>query len=129
VTAVKLMRAGAAACAITLIISLALVPGHQGRALQGDPEPHRGPGSDVNMLITLAMVFGFVVIALWLWMGGGKRPGQELGADPVHGAVWPGDAGADQRQTHGIGASSQRGIHAARAGSQFGDRGLRRDSP
>jgi hypothetical protein len=67
-TAVKLMYAGAALSAVTLIISLALIPGIKAALRRANPGLTAAQVSDVNTLITLAMIFGLVVIAGWLWM-------------------------------------------------------------
>ena len=75
-TAVKLMYAGAAVSAVTLIISLALVPGIKAALRTAHPSLTAAQVSDVNTLITLAMVFGLVVIALWLWMARANGQGR-----------------------------------------------------
>jgi hypothetical protein len=67
-TAVKLMYAGAAVSTVTLIIALALIPAIKAALRKAHPSLTAAQVSDVNTLITLAMVFGLVVIALWLWM-------------------------------------------------------------
>lgn len=67
-TAVKLMYAGAAVSAVTLIISLALVPAVKDALTKATPGLTAAQVSYVNMLIVLAMVFGLAVIAVWLWM-------------------------------------------------------------
>ena len=74
--AVRLMYAGAAVSTVNLIIMLAFIAdikayhtvlGHRLTAAQV---------SHVNMLITLAMVFGLAVIALWLWMARANGQGR-----------------------------------------------------
>lgn len=67
-TAVKLMYAGAAVNAVTLIISLALIPAVKAALRTATPGLSAAEVSAVNMLIVLAMVFGLAVIAVWLWM-------------------------------------------------------------
>ena len=67
-TAVKLMYVGAAVNAVTVIISLALVPAIRAALRTADPSLTAAQLSDVNRLITLAIVSSLVVIALWLWM-------------------------------------------------------------
>jgi hypothetical protein len=67
-TAVKLMYAGAAVSAVTLIISLALVPAVKAALRKMAPGLTSAQVSDVNILIMLAMVFGLAVVAVWLWM-------------------------------------------------------------
>ena len=93
-TAVKLMYAGAAVSAVELIIGLALIIvdikaaargqflGHS-LAAPSETAHHHGvdslrPGRDRPVAVD----------------GAGERPGPELGAHPVHGAVRPGDAAA-----------------------------------
>ena len=67
-TAVKLMYAGAAVSAVTLVISLALVPAVTAALGKATPSLTAAQASDVNELIVLAMVFGLAVVAVWLWM-------------------------------------------------------------
>ena len=67
-TAVKLMYAGAAVSAVTLIISLALIPAVGAVLGNATPSLTAAQVSHVNILITLAMVFGLAVIAVWLSM-------------------------------------------------------------
>jgi hypothetical protein len=87
--AVRLMYAGAAVSTVNLIILLAFIGDIKAyHAVLG----HRLTAAQVSHLssfIPLAIVSGLVPIAL--------RPGPELGTQPVHGAVRPGDAAADQR--------------------------------
>jgi hypothetical protein len=64
-TAVKLMYAGAAVSAVTLIISLALIPAIGAALGNATPSLTAAQVSHVNILITLAMVFGLAVIAVW----------------------------------------------------------------
>ena len=67
-TAVKLMYAGAAISAVTAIIVLALIPAIKAALRTANPSLTAGQVGDVNVLITLAIVFGLVTAALWLWM-------------------------------------------------------------
>ena len=67
-TAVTLMYAGAAVSAVTVIIALALIPAVKAALRTAHPGLTAAQVSDVNTLITLAMVFGLAVIAAWLWM-------------------------------------------------------------
>ncbi len=75
-TAVKLMYAGAAVSAITLIVSLALIPAVKATLGKATPGLTAAQVNDVNMLITLAMVFGLVVMVLWLWMARASGQGR-----------------------------------------------------
>jgi hypothetical protein len=76
-TAVKLMHAGAAASAIGLILGLALIvvdikAAARGRFLgQSLTAPQMRP-----FVITVWIVFGLVVIALWLWMARANGQGR-----------------------------------------------------
>jgi hypothetical protein len=74
--AVKLMYAGAAVSAVTLVISLALVPAV--RAALGNTAPGLTAAqvSDVNILIVLAMVVGLAVVAVWLWLARANARGR-----------------------------------------------------
>ncbi len=67
-TAVTLMYAGAAISTVTVIIALALIPAIKAALRTAHPSLTAAQVSDVNTLITLAMVFGLAVIAAWLWM-------------------------------------------------------------
>ena len=67
-TAVKLMYAGAAISAVTLIISLALVPAVKAALSKTASGLTAAQVSNVNMLIVLAMAVGVAVVAVWLWM-------------------------------------------------------------
>jgi hypothetical protein len=66
--AVTLMCAGAAVSTVTVIIALALIPAVKAALGTATPSLTAAQVSDVNTLITLAMLFGLAVIALWLWM-------------------------------------------------------------
>ena len=67
-TAVTLMYAGAAVSTVTLIIALALIPAVKAALRTAHPALTAAQVSDVNTLVTLAMVFGLAVIGVWLWM-------------------------------------------------------------
>jgi len=75
-TAVKLMYAGAAVSTVTLIIALALIPAIKAAPGTAHPSLTAAQGSDVNTLITLAIVSGLAVIALWLWMARASGQGR-----------------------------------------------------
>jgi hypothetical protein len=75
-TAVTLMYAGAAVSTVTVIIALALIPAVKAVLRTAHPGLTAAQVSDVNALITLAMVFGLAVIALWLWMARAAGQGQ-----------------------------------------------------
>jgi hypothetical protein len=78
-TAVKLMYAGAAVWTVNLISALVFIiggnkAGHatmNGHVLTAAQASHLRP-----LLITVAMVFGLVVIALWLWMARANGQGR-----------------------------------------------------
>jgi len=65
-TAVKLMYAGAAVSAVGLIIGLALIIVDIKAAARGQFLDH-SLAAQKPLVITLWIVFGLVVIALWLW--------------------------------------------------------------
>ena len=71
-TAVKLMYAGAAVSAVYLIILLAIVIGDI-KAVHASWNGHRLATAPS---ITLGIVSGLVVIALWLWMARANRQGR-----------------------------------------------------
>ena len=75
-TAVKLMYAGAAVNAVTVIIVLALIPAVKAGLGKANPSLTAAQVRDVNVLITLAVVFGLVVVALWLWMARANGKGR-----------------------------------------------------
>ena len=75
-TAVTLMYAGAAVSTVTVIIALALIPAIKAALRTAHPSLTAAQVSHVNTLITLAMVFGLAVIALWLWMARANGPGR-----------------------------------------------------
>jgi hypothetical protein len=74
--AVKFLYAGAAVSAVTLIISLALIPAIKAALRKATPGLTAAQVSDVNTLIALAMLAGLVVIALWLWMARANSRGR-----------------------------------------------------
>jgi hypothetical protein len=74
-TAVKLMYAGAAASAVGLIIGLALIivdieAAARGRFLGHSLAAHK------PLVITVWIVFGLAVVALWLWMARANGQGR-----------------------------------------------------
>ena len=75
-TAVKLMYAGAAVSTVTLIIALALIPAIKAALRTAHPSLTAAQVSDVNTLITLAMLLGLVAIAVWLWMARANGQGR-----------------------------------------------------
>ena len=75
-TAVKLMYAGAAVSAVTLIISLALVPAIMAALRKATPRLTAAQVSDVTMLIVLALAFGLAVVALWVWLARANGQGR-----------------------------------------------------
>jgi hypothetical protein len=75
-TAVKLMYAGAAVSTVTVIISLALIPAIKAALGTATPSLTAAQLSHVNMLITVAMISGLAVIAVWLWMARANGQGR-----------------------------------------------------
>jgi hypothetical protein len=75
-TAVKLMYVGAAVNAVTLIISLALVPAVKAALRMAPPGLTAAQVSGVNILIMLVMLFGLTVVAMWLWMARANGQGR-----------------------------------------------------
>jgi len=75
-TAAKLMYAGAAVSTVTLVIALALIPAIKAALRKAHPSLTAAQVSHVNTLIALAIVFGLVVIALWLWMARANGQGR-----------------------------------------------------
>ena len=96
--AVKLMYAGAAISAVSLVISAGHHRRHQGRDQEGAAEPDRHPGQPAEHVHHRAGRGvrrdrrGAVAMD-----GAGERPGQELGADLVHRAVRAGHPGPVRR--------------------------------
>ena len=74
-TAVKLMYAGAAATAAELIIGLALIIVDTQAAARGQFLGH-SLAAHKPLVITVWIVFGLAVIALWLWMARANGQGQ-----------------------------------------------------
>jgi hypothetical protein len=66
--AVKLMYAGAAISAISVITVLALIPAVKAALRTASPSLTAAQVRDVNVLLTLGVVFGLVPVILWLWM-------------------------------------------------------------
>ena len=76
-TAVKLMYAGAAVGAVELVIVLAMVIGDVKGAVRGRFLGHSLTAPQMKpLIITVVMVGGLVVIALWLWMARANRQGR-----------------------------------------------------
>ena len=67
-TAVKLMYAGAAISIAIVITELALIPAIKAALRAAHPSLTAAQVRSVNVLLTLEIVFGLVVVALWLWM-------------------------------------------------------------
>jgi hypothetical protein len=74
-TAVKLMYAGAAVSAVELIIGLALVIVDIKAASRGQFLGH-SLAAQKPLVITLWIVFGLVMIGLWLWMARANGQGR-----------------------------------------------------
>ncbi|HEY0999671.1 MAG TPA: hypothetical protein VGD83_08535, partial [Streptosporangiaceae bacterium] len=74
-TAVKLMSAGAAVSAVGLIIGLALISVDIKAAVRGRFLDH-SLAAHKPLIITVWIVFGLVVIALWLWMARANGQGR-----------------------------------------------------
>ena len=74
-TAVKLMYAGAAVSAVELIIGLALIIVDIKAAARGRFLGH-SLAAQKPLIITVWIVFGLVVIALWLWMARANGQGR-----------------------------------------------------
>ena len=74
-TAVKLMYAGAAVSAVELIIGLALIIVDIKAAARGRFLGH-SLAAQKPLVITVWIVFGLVVIALWLWMARANGQGR-----------------------------------------------------
>jgi hypothetical protein len=75
-TAVKLMYAGAAIGAVAMTVALALIPAIKAALRAANPSLTAAQVRDVNVLITLSIVFGLTVIALWLWMARANGQGR-----------------------------------------------------
>ena len=75
-SAVKLMYAAAAISTVAVIIAVALVGDTMAALRQANPGLTAAQVRDLNALITLAIVFGLVVIALWLWLARANGQGR-----------------------------------------------------
>ncbi len=76
-TAVKLMYAGAAVSAVALIIGLALIIVDVEAAARGRFLGHSLTAPQMRpLIITVWIVFGLAVIALWLWMARANGQGR-----------------------------------------------------
>jgi hypothetical protein len=75
-TAVKLMYAAAAVITMTLVISLGLIGDTKDALHAANPGLTSAQVRDLNTLITLALVCGLVMIALWLWMARANGQGR-----------------------------------------------------
>ena len=76
-TAVKLMYAGAAVGAVELVIVLAMVIGDVKGAVRGRFLGHSLTAPQMRpLVITVWIVFGLAVIALWLWMARANGQGR-----------------------------------------------------
>ena len=76
-TAVKLMYAGAAVSAVALIIGLALIIVNIKAAARGRFLGHSLTAPQMRpLIITVWIVLGLVVIALWLWMARANGQGR-----------------------------------------------------
>jgi hypothetical protein len=74
-TAVKLMYAGAAVSAVELIVGLALIIVDINAAARGRFLGHSLAGQK-PLVITVWIVFGLIMIALWLWMARANGQGR-----------------------------------------------------
>jgi hypothetical protein len=74
--AVKLMYAAAAVLTVTLVISVALISDTKAALRKANPGLTAPQIRDLNALITLAIVFGLIVVALWLWMARANGQGR-----------------------------------------------------
>ena len=73
--AVKLMYAGAAVSAVSLIISLATISGTKDAIKKAKPSLTAAQVNQLNtFIIALAVVSGVIGVALWLWMS--RKNGQ-----------------------------------------------------
>jgi hypothetical protein len=74
-TAVKLMYGGAAVSTVPLIIALAFIIADI-KAVHGRYLGHSLTSAQEPLIITLAIVFGLVAPALWLWMARANGQGR-----------------------------------------------------
>src|SRR6516165_8049212 len=75
--AVKLMYAGAAVSAVSLIISLASIGGTKDAIRKARPSLTAAQVNQLNtFIITLAVVSGVIGVALWLWMARANSQGR-----------------------------------------------------
>ncbi len=74
--AVKLMYAAAAVITVALIISVTLIGDAKAALRTANPSLTAAQFRDLNGLITLAIVSGLVVAALWLWMARANGQGR-----------------------------------------------------
>ena len=74
--AVKLMYAAAAVSSVALIISVTLIGNAKAALRTANPGLTAAQVRDLNGLITLAIVSGLVVAALWLWMARANGQGR-----------------------------------------------------
>jgi hypothetical protein len=74
--AVRLMYAAAAVITAALIISVALIGDTKAALRQVNPSLTAAQARDLNVLITLAVVSGLLVIALWLWLARANGQGR-----------------------------------------------------
>jgi hypothetical protein len=74
--AVKLMYAAAAVMGVALIISVSLIGNTKAALRKANPGLTAAQVHDLNALITLAIVVGLVVTALWLWLARANGQGR-----------------------------------------------------
>jgi hypothetical protein len=74
--AVKLMYAAAAVITVTLIISVTLIGGTKAALRKANPGLSAAQVRDLTTLITLAIISGLVLIALWLWIARANGQGK-----------------------------------------------------
>ena len=84
------MYAAAAVITVTLIISATLIGSTKAALRKANPDLTATQVRDLTTLVALAIISGLVLIAPVAVDGAGERPGQELGAHLVHGAIQPG---------------------------------------
>ena len=74
--AVKLMYAAAAVITVTLIISATLIDSTKAALRKANPGLTAAQVRDLTTLITLAIISGLILIALWLWMARANGQGK-----------------------------------------------------